>query len=318
MYTVLNELSVRSNIGRGFDKGYSRGIINNFVEILHKTSRVEGFNGLITTADIHSLQISSEYGIQDWLEDPLVDRKYKEFFRIFRNKRFSYIENDDYSLGEFEIVLDNQKYNSLGCLVASEMNESVISLKTHGVWLNEIIEGLVSTLDSVVDEITTENREINNISQETHLDQLEEKLKEENFAMISSGQDLWEKREILFPNLVFCESVKDQLYNDPQKFHIEQVAKKLMRLQQYFSEYDGIYNPKVLGLNARTESETVKSNKGLKDLRRFKKPDDSIDYFYDHIGFTSKYCGRIHFLPDDGNRKCFIGYIGKHLPTKYF
>jgi hypothetical protein len=318
MYTVLNELSVHPDISRDFEEEYARSIINKFVDVLLRFNRIKEFDGLITTPDIHNFNISSKYSIHDWLKDPLVDRKYKTFFRTFYSQKCRYIENNDYPLDEFKIDLDNEKYNSIGCLLASEMNESVISLKTNEYWFNEIIEGLFSTLDNVTDEIVTENRKINNISEEIHLDHLEEKLKEENFTMLSSGQDLWEKREILFPNLVFCESVKDQLYNDPQKFHIEQVAKKLMRMQQYFSEYDGIYDPKKLGLNARPESETVKSNNSLKALRLFKKPDGSRDYFYNHIGFTGKYCGRIHFLPDDSNGKCYIGYIGRHLPTKYF
>lgn len=318
MYTVLNELSVHPDICLDSKKENARNIINKFVELLHRINRKREFDGLITTPDIYNFQISSKYSIHDWLQDPLVDQKYKAFFRIFYSHKCSYIENNNYSLDEFKINLDNNKYNSIGCLVASERNESIISLQTHELWFNEIIEGIFSTLDNVVDEIVTESRMINNISEEKHLELLEEKIKEEHFAMLSSGQDLWENREILFPNLVFCESVKEQLYSDPEKFHIEQVAKKLIRMQQYFSNYDGLYDPKKLGLNARTESETVKSNKDLKAFRLFKKPDGTRDYFYNHIGFTGKYCGRIHFLPDDCDRKCYIGYIGKHLPTKYF
>ncbi|MEG0577300.1 MAG: hypothetical protein RR500_05535 [Bacilli bacterium] len=317
MYTVFNELSVHLDGSRNYEED-ARSVVNEFVAILLKISRKKEFDGLITTQDIYNFKTSSKYSIHDWLNDPLVEKKYKTFFRTFYNQKCSYIDNNDYSLDEFEIDIENDKFKGIGCLVASEMNESVLSLKTSELWLNEEIEGVFRTVDIEVDEIVNENRTINNISEEIHIDKLEWKFKEKNFAMLSSGQDLWEKREMLFPNLVFCRSTKDQLYKDPEKFHIEQVAKKLMRMQQYFSEYDGIYDPKKLGLNARTESKTVKSNKDLKTLRLFEKPDGSRDYFYDHIGFTGKYCGRIHFSPDDGNKKCYIGYIGKHLTTKNF
>ncbi|MCS6103526.1 hypothetical protein DWV12_14525 [Clostridium botulinum] len=318
MYIAFNELSVHEEISNCAEKNTARNIINEFVKILARVKKHKEFSGLIATQDIHTFQVSSEYSIQDWLSDPLVDGKYKTFFRTLYSQRCNYIDNRDYLLNELQINVGGHKFSGIGCLVASEMNESVISLGTHELWLNEELDGILSTLDNETDEILNEYRRLNNISKEIHIDKLEEKLKSEDFSMISSGQDLWEKREALFPNLVFCESVKDQLYKDPQKFHIEQVAKKLLHMQQYFSEYDGIYNPKELGLHARTESETVKSNPDLKAFRLFKKPDGSEEYFYNHIGFTSIYCVRIHFLPDDANRKCYIGYIGKHLPTKKF
>lgn len=313
MYTIFNELSVA--LDKNYEKEHSRNIINAFVKLLHQINRKNEFEGLITTPDIYNFKISS-YSIQDWLEDPLVERNYKVFFRTFYSQKCSYIDNKNYSLNDFEIDISNNKFNGIGCLVASEMNESVISLKTHELWLKEVINGLFYTFDN--DEIVFEERDIDNVSEEIHIDKLEDKLIKENFAMLSSGQDLWEKREILFPNLIFCRSVKDQLYKDPEKFHIKQVAKKLIRMQQYFSEYDEVYNPKELGLKARTESETVKSNSFLKSFRLFEKPDGSKEYFFDHIGFTGKYCGRIHFLPNDSNNKCYIGYIGNHLPTKKF
>jgi hypothetical protein len=318
MYIVFNELSVCGEICNCDQIDIARKTINDFIKILFKAKQHADFVGLITTQDIYNFQFSSNYSIKDWLSDPLVDMKLKTFYRIFCSQKCSYIEYTDYPLNEFLIEISKNKYNCIGCLVASEMKESVISLETHELWHNDMINGVFITLDNEIDKIISDNRQINNISKEVHFDNLEQKLKEDDFAMISSGQDLWEKRESIFPNLVFCNNVKDQLYKDPQRFHILQVAKKLLRIQQYFSEYDGVYNPKELGLDARTESDTVKSTPYLKALRQFEKPDGHTEYFYDHIGFTGHYCGRIHFLPDNENRKCYIGYVGKHLQTKKF
>ncbi|MGN0462818.1 MAG: hypothetical protein ACI4HZ_10305 [Ruminococcus sp.] len=95
--------------------------------------------------------------------------------------------------------------------------------------------------------------------------------------------------------------------------------KKLERFQEYFSNCSSSYDPKELGIGARTESETVKSDTELKNLRKFQLPNGSEEYFFDHIGFTGKYSGgRIYFLPDNSNNKCYIGYIGRHLPTKKY
>lgn len=318
MYIAFNELSVHKKINNCTEEDIARDIINEFVRILIRLKKYKDFCGLIATEEIHTIQVSSSYNIHNWLNDPLVERDYKTFFRTFYSQRCSYIDYRDYSLNEFLIEIGNYKLNGIGCLVASEMNESVISINSHELWLNETIEGTLSTIDNNTSDIIYKKMQISNISKEINLVNLEQKLKDENFTMISSGQDLWEKRKVLFPNLVFCESVKDQLYKDPQRFHIIQIAKKLLRMQQYFLGYDGKYNPKELGLDARTESETVKTDPQLKNLRLFKKPDGGEEYFYDHIGFTGNYCGRIHFMPDNINKKCYIGYIGKHLPTKNY
>ncbi|GEK31730.1 hypothetical protein KZO01_20390 [Kurthia zopfii] len=312
MYAIFNELSVSSS--ETFDKEYSRSTINDFVKLLHKVNRKIGFKSLITTSDFYNLNVSA-YNINDWLNDPLVERNHKTFLRTFYNKCTS-IDHENYSSNDFEIGINDKIVNGIGCLVASELNESVISLKTDTIWLKDVIKGTLLTYEN--DEIINEEREIDNISEEAHINSVEAKLIHSEFAMLSSGQDLWEKREKLFPNLIFCRSIKDQLYKDPERFHIEQVAKKLLGLQQYFSNYNGIYNPNELGFKARTESETVKSNDHLKGLRLFEKPDGTREYFYDHIGFTGKYCGRIHFFPDNVNKKCYIGYIGVHLQTKKF
>ncbi|WP_406242053.1 hypothetical protein ACF3M2_14205 [Tissierella carlieri] len=318
MYIVFNELSIDLDISEEFTKEKAREIINKFIDVLRKIKQRYRLDGLITTHDIFSFKVSSEYSINDWLSDPLVNKTYKDFLRILYNQKCSYIDNKNYDLNEFEINIEGYKFIGIGCLVASNTDKNVVSLQTHELWINEIISGVLSSLDDEMDKIITKDIQLNNISEEAHCLRLEDKLKKTAFDNLSSGQDLWEKRELLFPNLIFCESVKEQLYKDPQKFHIEQIAKKLFRIQEYFSEYDGVYHPKKLGLDARSESETVKSNESLRAMRYFKKTDGSNDYFYDHIGFMGNYCGRIHFLPDDENRKCYIGYIGRHLKTKKY
>ena len=136
---------------------------------------------------------------------------------------------------------------------------------------------------------------------------------------ISSGQDLWESREKLYPNLVLCNNVKDQLYHDSEKTHIFAVMKRLQHLQNYFSQHHESYNPDELGFDARTESESVKTNPKLRNDRKFRLPDGTEEYFFDHIGFTGKYKGgRIYFLPDCKNQRCYIGYVGQHLSTQKF
>lgn len=316
MYIILNELSTNLSL-QDIAQEEAREKINQFVKLIHSISTFSNFEGVIATADIYSFAFSPYYGIQEWLKDPYVQGSYKQFFRTIYGKRCSYIAPNDF-VNEFEVEMDNEKFISIGCLAACEMKEYIISLETHKIWENIKVNGTLKKISEDAEYEIIKDQVISNLSRNDHLNHVEKMLLDQSFSNITSGQDLWESREALFPNLIFCNSVKDQLYNDSEKFHIGQIIKKLKRMQEYFSEYNGAYNPNILGLDARTESESVKNTPELKEQRLFLKPDGTKAYFYNHVGFTGKYCGRIHFLPDDVNKLCFIGYIGKHLKTQKY
>lgn len=71
---------------------------------------------------------------------------------------------------------------------------------------------------------------------------------------------------------------------------------RLLNLQKYFQEQHERYDSKELGMDARTESETVKTDVSLKNQRLFKLPSGEKEYFFDHIGFTGKYTGEEYIL----------------------
>jgi hypothetical protein len=316
MYTIFNELSFYPKIENTLDNNEARNIIDGWLDILKKLKKSRTFHSIAVSEDVYAFQVSADYNIYNWLSDPSVRKEDKMFYKTFQNQRYVNINSDDYVLSSFEIGLGDRTYEGLGCLVAYEVNELLLSLKTQDLWESDIIKGNYSTLDPETESIyVDEEKTIRNISSISHFENVEISLLSDTAEIISSGQDLWEKREYLFPNLIFCESVKDQLYKYPQKFHIDQIIKKLQGLQRYFSECSEVYDPKKLGLDARSESETVKTDKHLKSMRLFTKPDGTNDYFFDHIGFSGCFCGRIHFFPDTRNKACFIGYIGPHLKT---
>lgn len=317
MYAVMNELSFNLENSEVSEKEIARDKISEFVRTLMRVKNIKKFEGFVTTKDIYQFHIFADYGIREWLNDPLVEKRNQTSFRAIINKNCSFINSEEYTLEELKISLERVEHSSLGCLVAVMLNERVVSLNSRRIWDNEVIDGLLLTIDEN-EEISEEIVVVSNISKEFHVTRLEGKVVDESISMLSSGQDLWERREELFPNLIFCDRVKRQLYTDPEMFHIKQVAKKLKRMQEYFSEDNAVYRPNKLGLGARTESDTVKNSAYLSSFRVFEKPDGTKSYFYDHISFPGRYSGRIHFLPDCENKKCYIGHIGEHLETKNF
>ena len=99
--------------------------------------------------------------------------------------------------------------------------------------------------------------------------------------------------------------------------HINAIIKRLEKLDYYYNKHNA-FNIKILGFNARNESDSVKNNSKLKELRNFKKPNGSYSYFYNHISFSGNFNGRIYFEADDNLKKIYIGYIGTHLPTSRY
>jgi len=318
MNIVLNELSALQNNDRTISVYEARAIIDRFVEILHALMAGKHIKSIIATDDIYAFYIIPDYGIQEWLRDKNVPKKSKDFVRSVYANRCERINKENYALSEFMVHVGERRLSGIGCLVAFELCGKVISFLTHQAWSEYIINGIHTVLGPETDNEVYTETQLENISELNHIARIQIEIIEIAFQNISSGQDLWDNKNLLFPNLEFCDSVKDQLIEDSQRFHIQQILIRLQRMNLYFGDDDMDYNPQKLGYKARTESETVQQDPELKKERLFRMPDGTSKYFFDHLGFTGKYCGRIHFWPDKANKRCYIGYIGKHLKTKRF
>lgn len=315
MVLTFNELS--SQIIHLSSKTEAQNLINDFAAFCKVLNSTKIIDDIVFPVDFYSTFLYNEYGISQWLSDNDVPQQRKQFLRRYLDK---YRNSFDKSCieGEFSVSIDGKNHNAVGCAFALEREHIMFSWATHDFWKSNSISGNYSFLNQD-GEIQSEQRSVDNISTIISESDIVKFQREKILDGISSGQDLWEAREKIYPNLVLCDNVKDQLYHDSEKFHILAVMKRLQHLQNYFSQHHEKYNPHELGFDARTESETVKSNSDLSDKRKFRLPNGAEEYFFDHIGFAGKYsAGRIHFLPDCENQCCYIGYIGQHLPTKKY
>ncbi|WP_339782772.1 hypothetical protein NSQ38_15410 [Paenibacillus sp. FSL R7-0313] len=317
MNIVINELSL-SKVNNVQTPQEARTIINQWVNLLHGLISHMGIKSFIVTEDFYSFSVTRDYGIQDWFKDSNVAKKDKDFMRVVLGNKCQRVHEENYILSDFKVRVGEESIRGIGCLIAFELGGKNISLNTHSLWNHHKIKGEYMLLDLDTDDIQCTEEQIDNLFHSDQITLLQDEVLEDTFKYISSGQDLWEKRTVLFPHLEFCESVKYQLVEDSQNFHIKQILAKFRRMNMYFGNEDTEYNPHILGMKARTESESVQQNPSLKQQRLFCKPNGETAYFFDHISFTGNYSGRIHFLPDKANQKCYIGYVGKHLKTKRF
>ena len=304
----FNELSLEPVENMSYDESII--VTNTFVELLHELLR-SGNKKILTTevffTDTH---------IHAWLENSNVKMSNKQFLRTVWNSRIYTLKADDYSGHQMKVTVNSVEKDGFGCLLAHVHKIPTISMKTQNIWHSDEVCGTLIEFNEHDDLIETDVS-VRNIANQLHIKDLDEKETDAFYASIRSAHDLWNNKEKLFPNLIFCDNVRDQLISDGNGFHVTTVMKKLKIFNDYFSTYDGVFNHTDFGCGARYESKTVQNNPDFRNARRFKKPDDGIeDYFYWHIGFDSIYSyGRIHFLPCDIQKKCYIGYIGRHLPT---
>lgn len=311
MSLVINELSLVSSDFGSREEGKS--LMEDFIDCVTQFQRITADNKIVMVGGVSNIMLTKDYSIHNWQSDKGVDKKYKDKYRSILN-RGEYIDCDTYWNREFRIK-EYKEVNAVGCAIAYEEESYVVSFKNHDLWKRNQIAGKYYLLE---ENSLYEDAAVNNISCLEHLSGLEVERKNQAVQMITSGQDLWEKREELYPHLVFCERVKIQLYQDTERIHIQGIMNKLERLEEYFSSFDGNFDYKLLGHRARCESESVENNPDLREMRRFQTPYGDSRYFFWHISFSGKYPGRIHFLPDGENRVCIIGHIGHHLPTQKF
>lgn len=309
---ILNEISMKMENVLEED---IRNKISLFLKICHLLFYEKGDRTFYYAKQLMTDSFSVCYTIHDWLKDPRVPQKEKAFFRTLIN-RGNLLRQEDFYGSEFFLTIENKQVSALGCLAAYEQDSFVVSFLTADLWKKEYLSGCYVSLWE--EEYREGNAEVRNCSAYEHIEKIEREERNRNRLHISSGDELWEKREALYPHLIFCEQVKEQLKEARISLYVQNIMKRLQILEDYFAVYQGIFEKEKLGFGCRYESESVQNDRKLRELRRFKTPYGEEKYFYWHISFPGNFPGRIHFLPDPAHKLGIIGYIGKHLPTEKF
>ncbi|MBX4263765.1 hypothetical protein [Clostridium estertheticum] len=316
MQMVLNELSA---VFPAYTKAIGKERIVNFLDTYKKMKNIIKNDSVILDKEYNSIKLANHYTIYDWRADSTVDEETKRLFRSFINKatpvdKINFNENK-FDLNNSEFKCEDEQ--ALGCLIAYETDNVVISFLSNEYWINEIIEGQYLSLDENFEYDEPQKVCVQNVSNEKNISIFERNnygiLNFQEQFKIVSGRDLWNKREELFPNLIFCESVKNQLLNDTQLCHISQILKKLLILEKYFEAYDGNFDKDAIPIKTTPESQATLER--YETDHKFRTSDNKELIFSWHVRFTGNYAGRIFFYPDNTTNKSYIGHIGKKLRT---
>lgn len=315
MQMVLNELSAKFPCDSEI---HAREVMQTFLHTYSRTAKIIGNSMILLDQNYNSFLLSQDYRIEQWRNDGQVDRETRRMFGIMLNHSVIYKEEEFASEHE-ELVCSEFRHedrSSLGCLIAYESDGVSISFLSDDYWRCPDITGIYSTIDEETGEITEGEVTISNVSCDENVDVFE-KYYGENYCKsirenLSSGADILENKDTWFPNLVFCDNAQRQLKKDIGKVDASQVYSHLADLQRVAEGLEGGFKMESLA-HATPESSVTLDE--YKDEHTFLLPDGRMELFSWHVRFTGSMAGRIFFLPDEENRKIYIGHIGKKLKS---
>lgn len=128
-------------------------------------------------------------------------------------------------------------------------------------------------------------------------------------------RNLWKKRLKLFPNLVLCGEVENQILAIGNSGYFNQIIDKLKEFNSAIGNWNtGSFNHREINNNypLRISPESQGTMNKFGNERIFSLPYGGTEYFEFHIKTGDL---RFHFFPNNVTRKVYIGYIGPHLST---
>lgn len=259
--------------------------------------------------NLHSLEIAPSYPVARWLNDGLVDRDLRSYFRSLATK-LSYIED----LPEY--VHQDQQARGLG--FAYQNDHLAISLNSDDCWCSNHVELEIRYLElNEFDELISEWVEVRHACNPEHIDEHVDWINRRIASNIRSGTDIWNRRDELFPHLQFCDSVGVQLNgilaNDAR---IGPIRKRLDELEGFCKGWrSGPFNKDAIPGTVHPESQPTLVQYG--NERTFRCPDGQLLLFKWHAYLTIE-GWRLYFHPLVNERQLIIGYIGHHLRTVKF
>jgi len=298
-FSVFNELSLPINNIKEFD---------NFFQVLQRL-RDLGLEKIRMDRRFTEYPEILQHTTFSKLLGQITDRTQQRRLKSFISNSIAVIETPLIKKEEIEqeeLLVNEYFYNGEsndGGLACSDIwNTISISFLSDEEWdKNNIVLQKQTIIDDNMRKI-----DIRHTSRIEHLDSHKEffdELEMEKRLKITQ-EFFWDRRDELFPNkIVFCKEVEEQ---------IKSLDKTIF--QQAISILRDIETNKkqIIDFNYSGESQSVKNDSNLKKLRYFTVDSKKI-YIDNHLKFSSH---RIYFL--EKQDKIYIGYIGKHLPTKRF
>ena len=306
---VLNELSLKTPAS---DIYTARHLMSELIRTLRQAT-ANGVNRVLRTSDeIHCLELAPNYPIARWRNDPEVDREESRFFKTLITKAPFWTDvfeelKDEFDLSE--IRYQGELVSGIG--FALIIDALPVSFNSDTRWDYCYLSLEVIRIDAN-QEIVDETVKIVHASCRNHVREHADWIKNRIRTEVTNGEELWNRRQELFPSLEFCDDISKQIQClDNGKPMLRQVLKRLFELEEYCKSWkDGAFDFDALPSKVSLESES--RLKQLKDELTFKCSDGKKRIFSLHARMTPG-AWRLHFCTELGPGKIIIGYIGPKI-----
>jgi len=302
-FALLNELSLPFNSYEESQNGFIE-----FFKVIKKLKK-NNIDKIRVDKEVKSFEILNSIYFPQYLGQ-IRDKEFRDRLRAFITNRTILIDspfvNDDEDGSG--VLLENEyfyKNNSTqGALAVADIWDSiVVSFNSNSSWNSAFIVVEKENISGYKESLN-----IRNITVISHFDVHKDFFNRLYKFVLSDIKptNFWEKRDTIFSNkVVFCDSIKDQVKSIDYKIF----KQAIMILQSIENGVKTLDNLIISG-----EGESVKTNPRLKSYREF-MVDGKKEFFDKHIkNLPNGY--RIYYL--EKYNKLYIGYIGKHLPSKNF
>jgi hypothetical protein len=302
-FLVFNELST-DPVGQDIDT--ARTFLQEFSNVL-TDHRIKGRKVLVAPPYFLHLQAGPGYSVGRWLEE-YRDHDRRVRIKYLLDKSVDYDEcvaGDHIEPEEVEYKFSGQLAQGLS--VAHSIDGLALSFWSDEKWNTTSLGVEKSWIAN--NDVETSNLSVLHACRTSHLDAHKEWLQRKEPPPPENGQQLWDQRGFLFPNLDFCLSVEDQLTplggNQPK---FKAVARGLSDLQKYCNSWS-TPNFDIRAL-ANASGESQSTLQMYSEERTFLCPDGEHRVFEWHLkrGDT-----RIHFFDFPTSKRILVGYAGDHL-----
>ena len=306
---VLNELSLKTPVGNRYE---ARQLMSQLIGTLRQAT-ANGVNRVLRTSDeIHSLELAPNYCISQWRNDPEVDREESRFFKTLVTKAPFWTDVFEEFKDEFD--LSDIKYQGelvKGIGFALIIDALPISFNSEICWNCCYLSLEIIRIDAN-QEVVDETVKIVHASCHNHVREHADWIKNRIRTEVTNGEQLWSRRQELFPNLEFCDDVSKQIQSlDTGKPMLIQVLKRLLELEEYCKTWkNGAFDSDALPSKVTPESESRLNQ--FKDKLTFECSDGKKRVFSLHARMTPG-AWRLHFCTELGPGKIIIGYIGPKI-----
>lgn len=197
------------------------------------------------------------------------------------------------------------------------LSSPLLSHPTNSSWSTDPLACAVRKFhgDDLVDESIT----LVNLATLAAVQRNRSSLEAERSRLSSSAKALLSNWTILFPRVVCCGEVDSTLhywsFGDPGLAFFRRVLEALNEVCESWHQ-EHIHFPGFIAalsnLAVRCSDESDSTKAHFPVSRRFRLPNGKAADFWLHAKGSIL---RVHFLPDEENKKVYVGYCGHHLPT---